>query len=146
MRTDLTDLRGLCVDFGMVASSPFNFTACFMALSASLLALMSLCPGIHLISVCMFLVLASDSILWIAEMRTPCPDCLLGLLMPLIVAWLSAYMTHFVNDRGLVCTMSAANSNAVASAEYTLCSSSAPRYGSIVHDVFGQNAAALTHR
>ena len=35
-----------------------------------------------LISVLMFLVLTSDSILLIAETRTSCPDCLSGLLMP----------------------------------------------------------------
>src|SRR5579859_1435724 len=144
MRTDLADLRGLCVDLGMMASSPLDFAASFAALSASSLPSMSLCPGIHLISTCMLLSSMSDSILWIAEMRTPCPDCLLGLLRPLIAAWLSAYITHFVNEGGLFRAMSVANSNAVASAVYTLCSSSDPRYWCRVCDIFGQTAAAPT--
>ena len=44
IRTDLADLRGLCIDFGIVASFPFDFAACFAALSTVSLPSMSLWP------------------------------------------------------------------------------------------------------
>ena len=136
------NLKGLCVDLGAMTSSPLDFAASFTALSASSLPLMSLCFGIHLISTFRFLLSMSDSILWITEVKTLCLDCLTRLLMPLIAAWLSAYMTPFVNEGGLFHAMSVASSNAVASAMYTLCFSSDPKYWHLICDVFGQTAAA----
>ena len=68
--------------FQIVVSYSFDFIACFVTLSAISLPAMSLWPGIHLISVRMFLVLTSESIVLIAEMRTPYTDCLLGLKIP----------------------------------------------------------------
>lgn len=93
----------------------------------------------------MFQVLTRAWILLIAEMSTtPCPDCLLGLLIPWIAALLSAYMMHFVYD-GLASAISVASLNVVASALYTLCSSSGPRYRRHICKVFGQAAAAPTY-
>ena len=61
MTTDLTDLRGLCLDFGiLIASSPLDFAVSFAALSASSLPSMSLCPGIGVSNSVVVIYLCQD--------------------------------------------------------------------------------------
>ena len=144
MLTNLAALRGLWMVRRMFIWVPPEFAASFAALSAFSLPSMPLCPGTHLISMAMCRVEMRVSSFWIAEIRIRCPDCLLGLLMPWIADWLSAYITHFAYESGLSSAIPAANSNAVTSALYMLCPSSDPRYCWCVCDVFGEYAAAPT--
>ena len=76
------------------------------------------------------------------EHMIDCPDCLCGLVVAVIAAWLSVYMLQVEYFLGLECTMSTASLMATSSAAYTFCAVVAPRYCCFVSANVGLYAAA----
>src|SRR5437762_7670893 len=97
IQLDLDVLRGGGCIVGILGLIPFDKAASFAALSALSLPSMSMCPGIQMISVVMSFSMVSFSSLSRALHSIVCPDCLSGLVVALMAAWLSVYIRHFGN-------------------------------------------------
>ena len=116
IQLDLDVLRGGCCVVGMLGLIPFDKAASFAALSALSLPSMSKCPGIQTISVVMPFSMVSFSSLSMTLHSIVCPDCLSGLVVALMAAWLSVYIRHFGNIWEALYAISVARSIALHSA------------------------------
>src|SRR5216117_304152 len=116
MQLILDALRGRCCVFVILGLNPFDRAASLAALSALSFPSISICPGIQEISVVMPLLVVSFPSSAIALHSIAWPDCLPGLTVALMAAWLSVYIRHFVNVWGALYAMSVASWIALNSA------------------------------